>query len=114
MAAFKRELTRLRQERHGYERQHLKELQTVERGIKRCLDYITSGDGEPGLVRDQLQDLEARKRDLEASLKQDYQEVTVDVHPNLVELYRRKVGELGKLLDDETARGTSRTRPDIA
>ena len=30
--------------------------------------------------------------------------MTVDVHPNLVELYRRKVGELGKLLDDETAR----------
>ena len=103
-AEFRRELARLRKERHGYERQHIKELQTVKRGIKRCLDYITSGDGEPGLVRDQLEDLEARKRALEAGLKQGDNEVTIDVHPNLGELYRRKVHELQTLLEDETAR----------
>ncbi len=103
-AEFRRELARLRKERHGNERRHVKELQTVERGIKRCLDYITSGDGEPGLVRDQLQDLEARKRVIEAGLKHGHKEVTIDVHPNLAELCRRKVRELQTLLDDETAR----------
>ncbi len=103
-AEFRRELARLRKERHGTERRHVKELQTVERGIKRCLNFITSGDGEPGLVRDQLQDLEARKRALEAGLKHGHSEVTIDVQPNLAELYRRKVRELQKLLDDETAR----------
>jgi site-specific DNA recombinase len=53
-AEFKRELTRLRKEGHGAKRRLLKELQDVERGIKRCLDFITGGDGDPGSVRDQL------------------------------------------------------------
>jgi site-specific DNA recombinase len=40
-AEFKRELTRLRKEGHGAGRRLLKDLQQVERGIKRCLDFIT-------------------------------------------------------------------------
>ena len=40
-AEFKRELTRLRKQGHGATRSLLKELQQVERGIKRCLAFIT-------------------------------------------------------------------------
>jgi DNA invertase Pin-like site-specific DNA recombinase len=40
-AEFKQELARLRKEGQGASRRLLKELQQVERGIKRCLDFIT-------------------------------------------------------------------------
>ena len=36
----------------------MKDLQQIERGTKRCLDFITGGDGDPGAVRDQLRQLE--------------------------------------------------------
>jgi hypothetical protein len=68
-AEFKRELARLRKEGHGARRRLLKELKDVERGIRRCLDFITGGDGDPGSVRDQLRRLEARKRDIDADLR---------------------------------------------
>jgi hypothetical protein len=48
-AEFKRELARLRKEGQGSRRRLLKELQDVERGIRRCLDFITGGDGDPRL-----------------------------------------------------------------
>jgi site-specific DNA recombinase len=38
VAEFKRELTRLRKQSHGASRRLIKDLQQVERGIKRCLD----------------------------------------------------------------------------
>ena len=41
-----------------------KELDQVERGIKRCLDFIAGGDGDPGLVRDKLQQLEGRRDEI--------------------------------------------------
>jgi hypothetical protein len=40
---FKRELARLRKERHGNDCRLSKELEQVERAIKRCLDFITGG-----------------------------------------------------------------------
>jgi len=98
-AEFKRELTRLRKERHGRNRHLLKDLQQVERGIQRCLDFIAGGDGDPSSVRDRLRCLEARKREISADLKA--QEA---VHPNLPELYRRKVDRLQRLLEDEGTR----------
>src|SRR5262249_8660982 len=84
-------------------RRLLKDLQQVERGIQRCLDFIIGGNGDPGSVRDQLRRLEARKRDINAELKQQT-DVELEVHPNLPDLYRRKVARLQHLLEDETAR----------
>ena len=49
VAEFKRGLARLRKERHGADRRLLKDLQQVERGIKRCMDFITGGNGDPVL-----------------------------------------------------------------
>ena len=104
VAEFKRELTRLRKERHGAGRRLLKDLQQVERGIKRCLDFITEGDGDPGSVRDQLRRLEVRKREIAAELKVQQGDMEIAVHPNLPELYRRKVARLQRVLDDEATR----------
>jgi site-specific DNA recombinase len=103
-AEFKRELARLRKEGQGASRRLLKELQQVERGIKRCLDFITGGDGDPGSVRDQLRRLEERKREIEVDLKAQQGDVGVAIHPNLPDLYRRKVARLQQALADETTR----------
>ncbi len=104
VAEFKAEITRLRKQRGSHERQAQKELNKVNRAIKRCLNFITDGDGEPGLVRDELHSLEGRKHDLERTLAVSHQEQEVELHPNIAELYGRKVAELQSLLTDESSR----------
>ena len=104
VAEFKAEIIRLRKQRGSHERQAQKELNKVNRAIKRCLSFITEGDGDPGLVRDELRSLEGRKKDLELSLAADHREQEVELHPNIAELYGRKVAELQSLLTDETSR----------
>ena len=86
--------TSSRKEGHGARRRLLKERQDVERGIKRCLDFITGGDGDPDSVRDQLRRLEARKREIDADLRSQQEGGEVAIHPNLPELYRKKVAKL--------------------
>jgi site-specific DNA recombinase len=94
----------IRKEGNASKGRLLKELQDVERGIKRCLDFITGGDGDPGSVRDQLRRLEARKRDIDADLTAQQDNVEIVIHPNLPELYRKKVGRLQQALQHETTR----------
>ncbi|MEX2167498.1 MAG: hypothetical protein WD852_10865 [Methyloceanibacter sp.] len=68
------------------------------------MDFITGGDGDPGSVRDQLRRLEARKREIAADLKVQQGDMEITIHPNLPDLYRRKVSRLQRLLDDEETR----------
>ncbi len=103
-AEFKRELARLRKEGQGATRRLLRELQDVERGIKRCLDFITGGDGDPGSVRDELRRLEARKRDINVDLLARQDSEGIVTHPNLPELYRNKVAKLQQALQHEATR----------
>jgi hypothetical protein len=102
--AYRAELKRLRKTCGSRGRQLQKDLAKVERGIARCLAFITEGDGDPGVVRETLKDLEARKRDLERRLATEVDALAVEIHPNVAELYRRKVGELQSLLTDEASR----------
>ena len=104
VGAFKAELSRLRKQRSALDRQVHKDLNKVNTGIKRCLKFITEGDRDPGLVRDELRALETRKRDLERTLAATEDDRTVELHPNMAELYRKKVTELHSLLTDETNR----------
>ena len=106
-AEFKRELARLRKQGHGQSQRLLKDLQQVERGIKRCLEFITGGDGDPGSVRDQLRRLEERKREIEMDLKAQQGNTEIAIHPNLPDLYQRKVARLQQALADEA------TRPEV-
>jgi site-specific DNA recombinase len=101
---FKRELARLWKEGHGAKRRLLKEQQDVERGIRRCLDFITGGDGDPGSVRNQLRRLEARKREIDADLKTQQRGIEVAIHPNFPDLYRKKVAKLHQALKHEATR----------
>ena len=68
------------------------------------MTFITEGDGDPGIVRDELRSLEARKRDLERALGASNKDSSVEVHPNIGELYAKKVGELPALLTDDATR----------
>jgi hypothetical protein len=103
-AEFKRELARLRKEGSASKGRLLKERQDVERGIRRCVDFITGGDGDPGSVRDQLRSLEARKRDIDADLTAQHDSVDIAIRPNLLELYRKKIGKLPQALQYEATR----------
>jgi site-specific DNA recombinase len=101
---FKSEVNRLRKQRGQQGRQLQKELNTVNTAIKRCLAYITGGDGDPGLVRDELRELEARQKQIESDLKATPANAELEVHPNIATLYARKVHELQALLTDEQYR----------
>ena len=68
----------------------LKDLQQVERGIKRCLDFITGGDGDPGSVRDELRRLEARKREIDIDRKVQQDDMEIAIYPNLANHWMRK------------------------
>lgn len=103
-AAFRLELARLRRTRVSREGTLRKDLAKVERGIARCLTFITGGDGDPGSVRATLEELEDRKRMLMDQLARQAASSEVEIHPNVAELYRRKIAQLQSLLDDETAR----------
>ena len=102
--AFKAEVTRLRKERGSRDRQVQKDLNKIDMSIRRCMTFITEGDGDPGIVRDELRSLEARKRDLERTLGASLGNGSVEVHPNIGELYAKKVGELPALLTDDATR----------
>ncbi len=101
--AYRAELERLRKTRSSRGSQLRKELAKTERGIARCIAFITEGDGDPGTVRDSLRDLEARKKSLEQRLTTEIEAPAIEIHPNVAELYRRKVGELQNLLTDEAS-----------
>ena len=104
VAEFKAEVTRLRKQRGNHERQIQKNMNKINAAIKRCLIYITEGDGDPGLVRDELKSLEARKRDHERQIRSANVDRNIEAHPNMAELYAKKVTELRSLLTDETTR----------
>jgi len=102
---FRAELERLRGSRPKDEGKLRRELAEAERGIGRCLEFILSGDGAPASVRTKLQELESNKARLEAELESVHAALpTVEIHPNMPELYRRKVSALADLLDDEETR----------
>jgi hypothetical protein len=48
--------------------------------------------------------LEARKREIDVDLKAQQGDMEIAIHPNLPDLYRRKVAELQQMLEDESAR----------
>jgi site-specific DNA recombinase len=104
VAEFKAEVIRLRKQRSNRERMVQKDMNKVNTAIKRCLAFITEGDGDPGLVHDELKSLEVRKKDLERQLLAADEDRNIEVHPNIVELYAKKVMELQSLLIDETTR----------
>ena len=101
---LKAELKRLKKERQSGQPNLAKELADVEGGIGRLISFITSGDGAPGSVREELAKLEDRKAHITAQQKKETVSPVVDFHPNYADLCRRKVSELGRLLGSDDSR----------
>jgi hypothetical protein len=89
-AAFRAEVDRLRRTRHQDNAARRKELEKPDRGIERCVAFITDGDGDPGAVRAKLAELEARQRTLKRALREADPTPALEIHPNIADLYRRK------------------------
>ena len=102
-SAFFEETIRLRRERNRQRQTHQKEMAKVQRSIDRCLDFIINGDGAMDTVRQKLSDLEYSKANLLRSIEQDTPPTKVEPHPNMGQLYQRRVEQLNQLLKDESS-----------
>ena len=101
---FNAELARLRKDHYRQERNFQKELNKTNAAISRCLTFIKEGEGDPGLVRGELKDLEGKKKNLEAQIDGIDDSHKIETHPNLAKLFSKKVGELQSLLSDEVCK----------
>ena len=75
----------------------------MQRSIDRCLDFIINGDGAMDTVRQKLSDLEHSKANILRLMDQDTPPTKVEPHPNIGQLYRRRVEQLSHLLDDDSS-----------
>lgn len=100
--AFYEEVNRLRSQRSATQDAKRQELARIEQRIRRIVDAIA--DGAPArALRDELLALEDRQESLQAALK-DAPEPAPLIHPNLAEIYHRKVAALYDALADEETR----------
>ena len=79
------------------------ELRRIERRIRRTLDVLLDSDHEPTSLVAELNDLERKKEELERSLIAPADDRPL-FHPNLAEVYRRKVADLQAALRDGSTR----------
>ena len=78
------------------------ESDTVDRGIREIIEAVKAGFRSPAMAAE-LATLEARKRDLEAVLKQP-PAPRPRIHPNLADVYRKKVADLHSALNRDDTR----------
>ncbi len=102
VAEFHREMNRLAAGQ-DHERERLtRDLARTERDIARIIEAIKAG--VPGeAVRDEMAVLEARKADL-TQQRDDAPQPVPRLHPTLADVYRRKVDDLAKALNEEGTR----------
>ena len=81
-----------------------KDLLKVETGIKRCVDLLLHSDTPMESIRDTLEELEVQKRALTRELSMQTEEDKIVLHPNIGELYARKIGDLKSLLQNEATK----------
>lgn len=91
-AEYHRELNRLNTARDQEHVVRRGELAGVERQIRSLIDALKEGIRTPG-VREELEVLEAKKRELLAMLKRPV-DLVPQLHPRLADLYREKVARL--------------------
>ncbi len=99
---FRREVNRQRAEQDHSRDRSARDLEKVEREIRRLIEAIKSG--VPGAaVKDEMTALEARRVELTAMLESAPPPMP-RLHPNLAELYRQKIMNLAEALNEEDTR----------
>ncbi len=96
---FYREVNRLRSQELARTEQTKADLHKIERRIKKIVDAIAEGVPARSL-KDELMSLEARQDELFAALSETKSPEPF-LHPNLAEVYRRKVANLREALETE-------------
>ncbi len=103
---FTREVNRQLIERRTTLVAQRKEVERIERDIDRAIQAIF--DGVPGAqLKDKIGALETRKAELTAILA-EAKEPPALLHPNMAQLYRKRVAALHDALRDETTKGEAR------
>ena len=98
MRAWAEEANRLNRERRASGETDRRELAAVKKKTAAMIGVIEDGGYVQGMV-DRLRELEARQHELEARLAAVPAAVP-DVHPNVADIYRRKVERLAAALDN--------------
>ena len=78
-----------------------RELDAIERKMAGVLKAIEDGMYSP-VLKERMQALEARKAEVTTTLNAAAEVAPIELHPNLAELYRRKVSELELALNDDS------------
>jgi site-specific DNA recombinase len=102
IAEFHREVNRQSRDREAVQGLQQRELDDVSRKLRGLIEAIAEGLRGPGL-QVKLDELEQRKVTLEAALAAALPPAP-RLHPNLAELYRRKVADLQSALADPESR----------
>ena len=100
--AFNEEINRSRRERDHRRESLLRERTEVESRIDALLDAFASGTLKGQSVQAKLEALEARQTELATELATPVEPVRL--HPNLADIYRKKVARLHDLLSNEGTR----------
>ncbi len=103
MRAYAEETNRLNRERQASSSAHRHALAETEKAIREIVRVVEQGGAHRALL-DRLTGLEARQDELTARLAQAPSDAPV-IHPNIANLYRRKVERLAEALshpDDAT------------
>ena len=96
---FTREVNRLRMERDADIIHRRKELERIERELDKAIQAIL--DGVPGAkLKDRIGALEARKAELVELVSETRKQVPL-LHPNMSEIYRRRIAALCNSLGDD-------------
>jgi site-specific DNA recombinase len=102
-AEFTRELNRQRGDQTGRRERLAAELRQIERRLRRIVDAITGGLPARTL-KDELLALEHQQDQVKAELAAVPEAEQTRLHPNLAEIYRTKVAELHRALEDPPIR----------
>ncbi len=102
VTAFHKETNRLNRDRELARDHGLKELNGVSRKLDNLIEAIADGLRTPGL-KSKLEELERRKQELEQELE-GAPVPAPRLHPNLAEIYRRKVEALHEALAEPQTR----------
>ena len=107
MKAYAEETNRLNQERRASGVTDRKELAGIEKKIASMLDAIEEGGYVRGMS-DRLRELEARQDEINARLSAAPVDIP-DIHPNIADIYRRRVARLANALDHPEDRDAAAT-----
>ena len=99
---FHRELNRQAAEHDALRDRVTHDLEKTERELRRLIEAIKAGVSGAA-VKDEMTTLEARRADLLGQLEAAPRPMP-RLHPNIAEIYRQKIANLGEALNDEHTR----------